>query len=176
MGENLDIPGRLSVRSPMQWTAGKNGGFSVAKPSALVAPVTGGPYGAEHVNAEDQRSDPDSLLSFIGQLARRYRECPEVGMGDYEVLASDAPAVLVHRCTWNPFGGGTSSSVLVHNLAPAATTLTVHVAEVEDGTEVLDLFSGERHTIGQEGRLTLDVGGYGHHWLRLLLTGDRRLR
>ena len=176
MGENLDIPGRLSVRSPMQWTAGKNGGFSVAKPSALVAPVTVGSYGAEHVNAEDQRYDPDSLLSFVGQLARRYRECPEVGMGDYEVLASDAPAVLVHRCTWNPFGGGTSSSVLVHNLAPAATMLTVHLAEVEDGTEVLDLFSGERHTVGREGRLTLDVGGYGHHWLRLLLPGDRRLR
>ena len=46
----------------------------------------------------------------------------------------------------------------------------------EDGTEVLDLFSGERHTVGREGRLTLDVGGYGHHWLRLLLPGDRRLR
>ncbi len=175
MGENLDIPGRLSVRSPMQWTAGKNGGFSTVAPSKLVAPLTEGPYGPEHFNAEDQRSDPDSLLSFIGLLARRYRECPEVGMGETEVLDHDTPSVLIHRCTWNPFGGGTASSVLVHNLAPEATTVDVRLTDLDDGTEVLDLLSGKRLVITGDGRLRLDVGAYGHHWLRLLLPGDRRL-
>ena len=175
MGENLDIPGRLAVRSPMQWTAGKNGGFSTVAPSKLVAPLTEGPYGPQHVNAEHQRSDPDSLLSFVGLLARRYRECPEVGMGEAEVLDHDIPSVLIHRCTWNPFGGGTASSVLVHNLAPEATTVNVQLAGVDDGTEVLDLFSGNRLAITGDGRLSLDVGAYGHHWLRLLLPGDRRL-
>ncbi|MBM7501465.1 trehalose synthase [Brachybacterium muris] len=175
MGENLEIPGRLAVRSPMQWTRGKNGGFSTVAPSRLVAPLTGGGYGPEHVNAEDQRSDPDSLLSFVSLLARRYRECPEVGMGDAEVLDHEAPSVLAHRCTWSPFGGGNASSVLVHNLSPEATSITVTLEDVEEGTEVLDLFSSDRYEVTKGGKLALEVGAYGHHWLRILLPGDRRL-
>lgn len=175
MGENLDIPGRLAVRSPMQWSREKNGGFSTVAPSRLVAPLTEGGYGPEHVNTEDQRADPDSLLSFVSLLARRYRECPEVGMGEVEVLDHEVPSVLAHRCTWNPFGGGNASSVLVHNLSAEATSITVALDDVEAGTEVLDLFSNDRHEVGTGGRLTLEVGAYGHHWLRILLPGDRRL-
>ena len=175
MGENLEIEGRMAVRSPMQWTAGTNGGFSTAAPSRLAAPVTQGAYSPEFVNAEQQRSDPDSLLAFISTLARRYRECPEVGMGEFEVLEHEVPAVLAHRCTWDQFGGGTASSVLVHNLAPEATEITVTLQDVEEGTEVLDLHDGSHRTVEAGGRLTVSLDGYGHHWLRLLLPGDRRL-
>ena len=81
MGENLAAEGRMAVRTPMQWTAGKNGGFSTAAPSRLAGPVTEGGYGPEHVNVEAQRRDPDSLLSFMTLLVRRYRECPELRLG-----------------------------------------------------------------------------------------------
>ncbi|MCT2089652.1 alpha-amylase family protein [Micrococcus terreus] len=175
MGENIQIEGRMAVRSPMQWTAGTNGGFSTAAPSRLAAPVTEGAYSPEFVNAEQQRSDPDSLLAFISTLARRYRECPEVGMGEFEVLDHEVPAVLAHRCTWAQFGGGTASSVLVHNLAPEATEITVTLQDVEEGTEVRDLHDGSHRTVEAGGRLTVSLDGYGHHWLRLLLPGDRRL-
>ena len=105
MGENLAVPGRLAVRTPMQWTAGRNGGFSPAKPSRLTAPLTTGPYGPAHVNVQDQRSDPDSLLAFISLLARRYRECPEVRM----VIAS--PRLQVRRRCSRNGAPGTSSAV-----------------------------------------------------------------
>lgn len=176
MGENLAVPGRLAVRTPMQWTAGRNGGFSPAKPSRLTAPLTTGPYGPAHVNVQDQRSDPDSLLAFISLLARRYRECPEVGMGDCEVLDSGSPAVFAHRCTWNQFGGGVASSVLVHNLAPEPVEVTLALADLAPGTEVIDLFSDLSLEVGERGRLLVPVDGYGHLWLRILLPGDRRLR
>src|SRR3954451_595942 len=68
MGENLEIPGRLAVRTPMQWTADRSGGFSRARPSRLVRPVVEGPFGPEHVNVADQRRDPDSLHSFMTLL------------------------------------------------------------------------------------------------------------
>ena len=45
MAENLDIPGRLAVRSPMQWTGGVNGGFSTAAKQRLTRPLTEGLYG-----------------------------------------------------------------------------------------------------------------------------------
>lgn len=175
MGENLDVPGRLAVRTPMQWTPGRNGGFSEAAPSCLPCSPPSGAYAPEHVNAEDQRSDPSSLLAFVGQLARRYRECPEVGMGDFEVLSHDAPSVLAHRCTWSQFGGGVASSVLVHNLGPDATEITVELPDVEEGTRVIDLFADDECEVEKGGRLTVTVPGYGHHWVRLLLPGDRRL-
>lgn len=142
MGENPQIEGQMAVRSPMQWTAGKNGGFSTAAPSRLAAPVTEGAYSPEFVNAEQQRADPDSLLAFISALARRYRECPEVGMGEFEVLDHEVPVTL---------------------------------QDVQEGTKVLDLHDGSHRTVGAGGRLTVSLDGYGHHWLRLLLPGDRRL-
>ena len=58
MGENLDVEGRLAVRTPMQWTSGRNGGFSDAAPSRLPRPVVDGAFGPEHVNVADQRTTP----------------------------------------------------------------------------------------------------------------------
>lgn len=175
MGENLDVEGRLAVRTPMQWTDGKNAGFSTAARNRLPQPVTKGAYGPEHVNAAQQRQDPDSLLSFISMLARRYRECPEVGMGDFEILEHDVKSVFAHRCTWSPFGGGRSSSVLVHNLSPEATEISVKLDDVDEGTQLVDLFDGKRFEVGAGGRVDLPVEGYGHQWLRVLYPDDHRL-
>ncbi|SDB79849.1 trehalose synthase [Raineyella antarctica] len=176
MGENLEVPGRMAVRTPMQWTSGKNAGFSRTQPSRLVAPIVEGPYGPAHINAASQRKDPESLLSFITLLAGRYRECPELGMGRYEVLDHDAPSVLVHRCTWEQLDGDVASTVLVHNLGPEATEITVTLEGVDGGTDIVDLFSDLELSTESRGRLTVPVEGYGHHWLRIHGPNDRRLR
>ncbi len=47
MGENLDLPGRLAVRTPMQWTDGRDGGFSDAAPSRARRPLAEGGFGPE---------------------------------------------------------------------------------------------------------------------------------
>ena len=83
MGENLEVPGRYAVRTPMQWSSAKNAGFSKATKRRLPRPVTEGAYGPEHVNVASQRSDPDSLWTFIAQLIRRYRQSPELGWGRF---------------------------------------------------------------------------------------------
>ncbi|HET8778920.1 MAG TPA: alpha-amylase family protein, partial [Agromyces sp.] len=76
MGENREQPKRQAVRTPMQWTAEPNGGFSRAAPRKLSAsPPTDG-YAPEHVNVEAQMHDPDSLLGTIRSFAVRYRSSP----------------------------------------------------------------------------------------------------
>ncbi|MFP5416079.1 MAG: alpha-amylase family protein [Actinomycetes bacterium] len=170
MGENLDVAGRLAVRTPMQWTPGVNGGFSQARASRLPAPVTAGPFAPTHVNVAHQRKDPDSLLAFVSALARRYRESPEVGMGSFEVLTHDAPSVLAHLCAW-----GEGSTLLVHNLGPQATEITVSLPDFDEGALAYELFSDAHLTVGPRGRLTVPVEGYGHLWWRLHHDGDSRL-
>ncbi len=170
MGENLDVPGRLAVRTPMQWTAERNGGFSTAAPSRLPAPVVTGGYGPEHVNVADQRRDPDSLLSFIGLLARRYRECPELGWGDLEILDQPHRAVLAHRCTWED-----ASMVAVHNLSPEPLTVPLALAGCDETSRLLDLLAPGDCEVGPDGAVSLALDGYGYRWLRVHRPGDRRL-
>ena len=86
MGEDLDLEGRMAVRTPMQWTSGRNGGFSAAQPRRLRRPVVTGGFAPEFVNVADQRHDPDSLLAFMKLLVRRYRESPELGWGKLTIL------------------------------------------------------------------------------------------
>ena len=58
MAENLGIEGRLSVRTPMQWTDEKNAGFSAAPPSRLRRPVVEGRFGPMAVNAAANGATP----------------------------------------------------------------------------------------------------------------------
>ena len=120
MGENLAAEGRNAVRTPMQWTSEPGGGFSAAPPEKFPAPVVEGGYGPEHVNVQDQRADPDSLLNFMRLLISRYRSCPELGWGDWSLLEQDDPALFAHRAEWDG-----SAIIAIHNLSGRATEATL---------------------------------------------------
>src|SRR4029453_12507595 len=69
MGENLKLQGRYAIRTPMQWTAGPNAGFSTAPKKALVRPaVSGGDFGFEKINVDAARHDPDSFLNWLRRM------------------------------------------------------------------------------------------------------------
>ena len=156
MGENLAIEGRMSVRAPMQWSAGPNGGFStVEDPGRLCRPVTEGEYGPERVNAFAQRRDPDSLLNWMERVIRRRRECPELGWGRYTALSPREPEVFAHRADW-----GGSTVVAVHNLA--AHDVDTKLPLEADAT-LVDLLG----TADLEPPFELSLEPYGYRWYRL---------
>jgi glycosidase len=176
MGENLAAAGRSAVRTPMQWTSGKNGGFSPAAPSRLAAPVVEGGFGPDHVNVEAQRRDPDSLLGFMTTLVQRYRACPELGWGEFEVLDQPHRAVLAHRCRW-----GDGDMVALHNLSaePRQVPLTLDGTDGREGKDapvrLVDLLADGDTEVGPGGRVEIDLDGFGYRWLRVCRPGDRRL-
>jgi glycosidase len=170
MGENLDVEGRMAVRTPMQWSAGKNGGFSTAAPSKLPVPVTTGGYGPEHVNVQDQRSDPDSLHAFVSLLVRRYRDCPELGWGEFAVLDQPHAAVLAHSVTWED-----ACLVALHNLGPEPLTVPLSLPDAAEGSRLVDLLADGSTDLGRGGAADLHLSAYGYRWLRMLAPGDRRL-
>src|SRR5690606_8683763 len=69
MGDNIHLGDRNGVRTPMQWSADRNGGFSRADPERLQVPVLMGPlYGYQVINAEAQHRNPHSLLNWTRRL------------------------------------------------------------------------------------------------------------
>jgi trehalose synthase len=161
MAEQLEIPDRYAVRVPMQWSAGAAGGFSDAKPEALVRPQPGGAFAPAKVNATDQRRDPDSLLRFVQRLIRRRRETPELGWGSSTLIETADPAVFAHRCDWEG-----STVVAVHNLGRRETR--VELALGDDARAVHDLLADAEHPVPRGGTLGLDLEGYGGRWLRVV--------
>lgn len=170
MGENLAIGGREAVRSPMQWTADDNGGFSKARKSRLTAPVVDDGYSPRFVNVTDQRHDPDSLLSFIRNLIRIYRNSSEIGWGAFEVIDQPHSAVLAHSVT-APEG----RMVALHNFGPDPVSVGLTIPDTDASTRVVDLLEGGEVVLSDSGAAEFELGGYGYRWLRVIEPGSRRL-
>src|SRR3954452_13165251 len=95
LGENLALEGRDSVRAPLQWTDGRNGGFSTAPADKLVRPVIkDGQFGYSKLNIMAQQRDPGSFLNWMRRLISVRRGCPEIGSGELGLLKTDQDAVL----------------------------------------------------------------------------------
>jgi alpha-glucosidase len=87
----LSVKGRDGCRSPMQWDASANAGFSPAKPWLRVNPE----YPTRNVEAQLQ--DPESLLNFYRALIRLRRENPALHAGSLELLPLENESVLVYK-------------------------------------------------------------------------------
>jgi len=169
MGEDLDAEGRMAVRTPMQWSPERNGGFSTARPSRLVAkPVPDG-YGPEFVNAWDQMRDPDSLWSFIRHLIQIYRSHPELGRGAFSLLDQPHAEVLAHQVTWEG-----RAVVAVHNLGGDARTVPLTV-DAPAGSLLECLLGRENVEVGDGGAVELVLDGYGYRWFHVHHPGGLRL-
>jgi len=97
MGDNIFLGDRDGVRTPMQWTPDRNGGFSTADFAQLYLPPLMDPvYGFQAVNVEQQQRDPSSFLHWVRRLLQIRKENPVFGAGSFEVLHADNPAVLAY--------------------------------------------------------------------------------
>ncbi len=168
MGENLEIEGRMSVRTPMQWSDEPAAGFSRARPSKLRRPLPTGRFGPLAVNVAQQRRDPDSLLSWMERTIRRRKETPEFGWGEPRLLETGEYSVLAHRCDWER-----STVLAVHNFSDEPRVVRVRTACDPDAT-VVDLFDAGAGVISFNGdHLDLQLDGYGYRWFRVSPAGAR---
>jgi len=153
MGDDLSLPERDPVRTPMQWSQDANAGFSPAARGALCAPVISrGAFGYRHVNAADQRRDPSSLLNWFRRAVRVRKEAPGFGNGSWEALATGHASVLALR-----FEGHGRQITVLHNLSADPVRARV------DGRGLVDVFAdGEYETPGR----TVELAGHGYRWLR----------
>jgi maltose alpha-D-glucosyltransferase/alpha-amylase len=161
MGDNLELPEREAIRTPMQWDDTFNAGFSTADPERLVAPIVDfGPYDYRRVNVTSQRLDAHSLLTWFERILHALRECPEIGSGDLTVIDVGPPQVLLHRAD-RPG----ASTLFVHNLANRPCTLDLRSQYAPDHRP-LSFFADSDY--GADVNLeAVQVAGYGYRWIRL---------
>lgn len=168
MSEHGSLPGRSAVRTPMQWSDEKNGGFSNAEQDDLPLPMVEGGGSPTHINVVSQQNNPESLWHFIHLLTAAYRKSPEIGWGDFEILDQDHSCVLAHSVT------GTSGQVIaLHNFASDGRTVELSIRDCESSTRLVDLLGNALYSLDERGRLRVDLDGFGHAWLRVIRTGEK---
>ena len=90
----LQAHSRDNSRTPMQWTAGPNGGFTTGEPWISVNPNTAS------INAEGQVDDPDSIFAYYQSLIRLRKEYEVFAQGDFTPLTPGHPSVLAYQRQW----------------------------------------------------------------------------
>jgi maltose alpha-D-glucosyltransferase / alpha-amylase len=161
MGDNLSLPERNCARTPMQWSTEPQGGFTKGKPSAPL--IDEGPYGYEHVNAAQQRRDTNSMLNWTERIIRMRKEVPEIGWGDFKVITTRDPAILIVRYDWR-----NNSALFVHNLSEQPREISFKVGLPGTASQMLVNLLSEDHSRGDDGgshRLLME--GYGYRWYRV---------
>lgn len=170
MGENIEIPGRESVRTPMQWSADRNGGFSDAAPRRVVARPPADGYAPEHVNVAAQLGDRASMLYFVRSLTSAYRISPELGWGTLEIIEQPATSLLVHS-----LAADVGRMLALHNFAEVPVTTSFRVQDEPEGARLVDLLDPAEIALGPDGEVELEVPAYGYRWLRVSRPGDGRV-
>ena len=162
MGDNIYLGDRNGVRTPMQWTSDRNGGFSRADPARLYAPPIMDPvYGYQAINVEAQERYPFSLLNWMKRLIALRKQHPVLGRGALEFLSCSNRKVLAYVRH-----DDRESLLVVCNLSrypqPASLDMSAHAGRLP--IEMI----GETEFPRIEGRdYFLTLGPYGYFVFRL---------
>jgi len=162
MGDNIHLGDRDGVRTPMQWSPDRNGGFSRANPAQLVLPPIMDPlYGFEAINVEAQSRDPHSLLNWTRRMLAVRREHKAFGRGSLRFLYPGNRKVLAYL---REFDGETI--MCVANLSRSAEAVELDLS-VFNGRVPVEMNAGSSFPpIGQLPYL-LTLPPYGFYWFKL---------
>ena len=162
MGDNIYLGDRNAVRTPFQWSADRNAGFSRANPQRLFLPVIIDPeYHYESLNAEAQQNNPHSLLSWMKRLIAMRKRYKVFGRGSIRFLHTDNRKVLVF------FREHQDERIMViANLSRFVQYVQLDLGELQ-GVTPIELFGGTRFPTIGELPYFLTLGPHASYWFLL---------
>jgi maltose alpha-D-glucosyltransferase/alpha-amylase len=164
MGDNVYLGDRDGVRTPMQWTADRNAGFSTSNPHRLYLPlITEQGYHYESINVENQIENPASLLSWMRQLIALRKRQPVLARGDIGFLEPENPHVLAFTRSME----GEAPFLCVANLSRLAQDVELDLRDFAQHSPV-EAFGQTRFATIGEGNYHLTLAPYGFFWFTLL--------
>jgi len=162
MGDNVYLGDRDGVRTPMQWTGDRNGGFSRADFAALYAPPLMDPvYGYQAVNVEAQLRTPTSLLRWLRRFISLRKEHPVFGLGTYEALSTSNHRIFAHVRKH-----ADDVVLCVHNVARSAQPVELDLSAYE-GRHPVEMFGRTRFPRIGELPYLLTLAPRGFYWFLL---------
>ncbi len=169
MGDDPFLGDRNGVRTPMQWSPDKNGGFSRAPHHKLfMPPINRGKYSYEFVNVEDAEEDPYSLLHFMRRLiALRQQHKNIFGRGSLELLPVENQSILAFLREYEG-----ERILVVNNLS--RFTQSVHIPAREDlhGLAPVELSGQSAFPPIEDDDYHLTVGPHHFYWFKLVPQED----
>jgi maltose alpha-D-glucosyltransferase / alpha-amylase len=159
MGDNIYLGDRNGVRTPMQWNANRNAGFSNAGPQQLYLPLVADyEYHYETLNVETQQNNPNSLLAWMKRLIALRQQSPALEHGTLEMLHPNNAKVLafVRRA-------GEERVLAVANLSRFPQYVELDLQSLQGHVPVELFGQGEFPPIGQNPYL-LTLGAHAFYW------------
>jgi maltose alpha-D-glucosyltransferase/alpha-amylase len=162
MGDNVYLGDRNGVRTPMQWNADRNAGFSRTDPARLYYPVIMDPvYGYEAINVEAQERSPASLLHWMKRMLALRRQHKVFGRGTIEFLRPDNRKVLTYVRRYE-----NQVMLCVANLARTVQPVAVPLAAYAGLTPV-ELLGQTQFPRITDQPYFLTLAPYGFYWFDL---------
>lgn len=158
MGDDLSLKERLSVRTPMQWSGEKNGGFTEAD-SAFRPVIDEGDYGFRKINVEQQWRDSSSLSTRIASMIRMRKAVPEIGLGTPTLPETDSKDILAIRYDYEG-----KSVVVLHNFANAERAANL---SLKGSRKLYDLWNVRRDQAISGDKVSVRLPAYGYRWFRI---------
>ncbi|MEP6894192.1 MAG: maltose alpha-D-glucosyltransferase [Chloroflexota bacterium] len=151
MGDNLDLPDRNGVRTPMQWDASPNAGFTTGKPFTEF--VKGG-LNYQHVNVASQLADKNSLFHSISRMVNIRKQHHAFGRGTMEWVITDNPALAIYIRQYQ-----NETLLIINNLSDSPQTISL---PSDYYANYIDLISNTEQHINS----ALTLQPYAHLWLK----------
>ena len=167
MGDNIYLGDRDGVRTPMQWSMDRNGGFSRADPASLVLPPIMDPlYGYQTVNVEAQGRDVHSQLNWMRRMLAVRKQQKAFGRGDMKMLAPSNRRILAYLREYRGADGVQESILCVANLSRAAQAVELELSAY-DGRVPVEMLGGSSFPPIGEMTYLLTLPPYGFYWFYL---------
>ncbi len=162
MGDNISLADRNGVRTPMQWSAKRNAGFSHANPRELYFPVITEPaYHYQSVNVETQQANDDSFLSWMKRIIALSKRHKAFGRGSIEFLQPENHKVLTFLRRYQG-----ETILVIANLSHLGQQTQLDLKEFS-GYRLINLFGPVEFSPVTKSEYQFTLGPYAYYWFAL---------
>ncbi len=164
MGDNIWLEDRNGVRTPMQWNAKPNAGFTGedVPPERLYEPIIDDEiYGYQAINVAAEDENPDSLLNWTRTALRVREQHPAFGRAELTLLSPDNLSVLAYLRSHDD-----ETILVLNNLSTEAQEVSLDRDAIPGG-RVQDLFTDDVQDVPEAETWTITLPRYGYQWLEV---------
>jgi len=163
MGDNIWLPDRNGVRTPMQWDDSPGAGFSTAPRERFYSPlIDSGSFDYRRVNVAAQKADPNSLWHTLRKMIAIRKAHRAFGQGYYQLLFDPHQPSVLGVLRWDEH----ETLLAIHNMAAQPTEASLALPLPASGPWQ-DLFAPSQPASVFAGSVKIPLDGYAYRWFRL---------